>query len=60
MCLLFDDRHGPMDLAIKERRCVFRRESGRLDSRPAEVSSNFLPRQGDQISGNLKEFVSNY
>ncbi|RLM74938.1 hypothetical protein C2845_PM15G18430 [Panicum miliaceum] len=28
--------HGPMGLAIKERRHVFRRESGRLDSRPAE------------------------
>jgi hypothetical protein len=49
--LLFDDRHGPMGLAIKERRHVFRRESGCLDSRPAEVSSNFLPGQGDQISG---------
>ncbi|PVH37174.1 hypothetical protein PAHAL_6G261500 [Panicum hallii] len=28
--------HGPMGLAIKERRHVFRRESGCLDSRPAE------------------------
>ena len=60
MHLLFDDRHGPMGRKIKERRHAFRRESVRLDSRPAEVSSNFLPRQGDQISGNLKEFVSNY
>jgi hypothetical protein len=57
---MFDDRHGPMGLSVKKRRCVYRRESGSLESRLAEVSSNFLPGQGDQISGNLKEFVRDY
>nr|CAB3483449.1 unnamed protein product [Digitaria exilis] len=28
--------HGPMGLGIKERRCVVRKQSGRLGSRPAE------------------------
>lgn len=39
--------HGPMDLAIKERRCVFRRESGRLDSRPAEPDA-LVPDQDER------------